>query len=640
MISTFIRFRGFIVPYRRRLAGGALCTLASSALALAQPWPLKIIVDNVLHGKPADVPGLTFVTDLSRTALLNAAVVGFVAILLLGALFDYLGTYLMDSSGVRMVGEIREAVFSRLQRLSLRYHSSQSTGDLISRLTSDINRLQDMLVQSFSTLIPNVALLIGMTVVMFWIDWVFTLIALGVSPPLFLLLYWYRPRIKGASRRARRMEGRLAARAGEVLGAVRIVQAFTREDFEDERFARQSSSTLEANLRARRLQAQFSPLVDILAGVGTAVVLFVGTHRVLSGQLSLGLLLVFLSYLGSLYKPMRQLSKLAYVSSRGVASAERVWEILDAEPDVRNLPGAQTAPRLTGRVVFDGVDFAYTRGRPVLRDIELEAKPGQVVAIVGPTGAGKSTLVSLIPRFFDPQRGHVLLDGADVRWLRLASVRSQIAIVPQEPILLEGSIRENIAYGSESASDADVMRAAETALVEEFVSRLPDGYETMVGERGASLSGGERQRISIARALVRNAPILILDEPTSSLDPRSERLLMEALSNLLVGRTCFVIAHRMSTIVGADQVLVLDRGRIVERGTHQQLMTVEQGLYRSFLELQLGARSSPSAAEPDVAPPRQSPPGLRRSPRDRDPVSALTKKFETLARPPGTPNGQ
>jgi subfamily B ATP-binding cassette protein MsbA len=596
MISTLVRFRSFLARYRARLGAGVLFTLLSSLFALAQPWPLKVIVDSVLQGKPAHVPGLTFGENWSRTAILDAAIAAFVVILLVGALFDYLGSYLMESSGVRMVSDIRETLFARLQRLSLGFHSTQRTGDLITRVMSDITRVQDMLIQSFSVLVPNIALLIGMMTVMFWIDWQFTLLALAVGPPLFLLVYSYRFRIKGASKEARRHEGRLAARAGEVLGAVRVVQAFTREDFEDERFAQQSSSTVAANLEATRLQAQFSPLVDVLAGLGTAVVLFVGTHRVLSGQLTLGLLLVFLSYLGSLYKPMRQLSKLAYVTSKGAASAERVSEVLDVEEDLRDVPDARPAPRLTGAVRLESVEFAYTDGRPVLRDIELETGPGQVVAVVGPTGAGKTTLVSLIPRFFDPQRGRVLVDGLDVRSLRLASLRSQIAIVPQEPLLFEGTIFENIAYGRSESTESDVLRAAEAALVDGFVRRLPEGYDTPVGERGATLSVGERQRISIARALVRDASILILDEPTSALDPASEQLLIEALENLIAGRTTFVIAHRMSTVLGADQVIVLDQGRVVERGTHEELSAIDKGLYRSFLDIQVRGRSRAGTA--------------------------------------------
>jgi ATP-binding cassette subfamily B protein len=595
MLATLRRFGGFMVPYRGRLAGGAFFTLASSALVLAQPWPLKVIVDNVLREQPLDLPLLG---QLSQTALLNLSVAALLAIVLLNALFTYLGSFLMDSSGIRMVADIRETLFARLQRQSLRFHAGQRTGDLISRVMSDITRIQDMLIQSFSVLVPNVTLLVGMMIVMFWIDWAFTLLALAVGPPLFLVVLWFKGRIKTASRRARALEGELAAQTGETLGAIRVVQAFTREDFEDERFSRQASSTLDANLEARRLQARFTPLIDVLAGVGTAAVLLVGAHRVLGGHLSLGLLLVFLSYVGSLYKPMRQLSKLTYVTARATASAERVSELLDAVPDVRDEPGAVPAPRLRGRVQVEDAQFGYIEGQPVLHDVSIDVAPGQVVAVVGPTGAGKSTLVSLIPRFFDPQRGRVLLDGHDVRSLQLASIRSQIAIVPQEPLLFDGTIFENISYGRRDATREDVLAAARDALVDPFVRRLPAGYDTPLGERGGSLSGGERQRISIARALVRDAPILILDEPTSALDPAAERLLMDALTRLLEGRTAFVIAHRMSTIARADQVLVVDGGRIVERGTHDELMRLDGGLYRSYLDIQLGRAGAAAATTP------------------------------------------
>jgi ATP-binding cassette, subfamily B, bacterial len=602
VIWTLLRFRSYLRRYRLPLGVGAAFTLGEALLALLQPWPLKIIIDHVLKNRPLDLPGLAFVAGWSRTQLLDAAIAAYLAIVVLGALFDFLGTYLMDSSGQRLVSDVREALFSRLQRLSLRFHASQRSGDLISRVMSDITRVQDMLVQSFSVLVPNVAMLAGMMTVMFLLDWKFTLVALSISPLLFVSVYRYTTRIKGASRTARKREGQLAARANEVLGAVRVVQAFTREGYEDERFSRQSGRTLDANLDAVRLQAQFSPLVDVLAGLGTGAVLWVGVHRVLSGEITLGTLLVFLSYVGSLYRPMRQLSKLSYISSRGVASAERLDEILRADIDVKDTPGATPAPNLRGRVRFEHVEMAYGE-QPVLEDIDFAVEPCETIAVVGPTGAGKSSLVSLLPRFIDVRKGGVLIDGRDVRSIQLRSLRSQIAMVLQEPILFEGTIYENIAYGRPGATRDEVMAAARMALVDDVVRRLPDGYDTVLGERGGTLSGGERQRVSIARALVRDAPILILDEPTSALDPASEHALMQAIRNLMRGRTTFVIAHRMSTITSADRVIVLDRGRIVEQGTHDELMAVAGGLYRAFLELQLHPLppNATAAGEPSVS---------------------------------------
>jgi subfamily B ATP-binding cassette protein MsbA len=481
MISSLIRFRKFLHRYRGTLALGAIFTLASAMFALAQPWPLKVIIDSVLRGKPIHLPGGGFLVGRSKGAILDAAIAGYLLIIVLGALFDYFGSLLMDSTGERLVTDIRGAVFSRLQRLSLRFHSSQRAGDLVSRVMSDIDRLDDMLVQSFSVLLPNVALLVGMLTVMFLVDVPLTLASLAVSPFLFLSMYRYTTRIKGASRRARKKEGLLAARTGEVIGAIRVVQAFTGEQREDQRFSEESSETLAANLEAVRLQSQFSPLIDILAGLGVGLVLFIGTRQVLSGTLTVGLLLVFLSYVGSFYRPMRQLSKLSIVTSRGVASAERVSEVLEAEIDVKDLAGAKPLAAIKGLVEFSGVHLSYG-GQPALRDVSLVAEPGEIIALVGPTGAGKTSLVSLIPRFLDPDKGRVLIDGTDVRSVQLHSLRSSIALVLQEPILFEGTIFDNIAYGKPQATREEVIAAAEAALVGDFANRLPDGYQTRVGE--------------------------------------------------------------------------------------------------------------------------------------------------------------
>jgi ATP-binding cassette, subfamily B, bacterial len=600
MASTLWSFRHFLRPYRVSLTAGFLFTLAGALMALAQPWPLKVIIDSVIHHRRLRLPGTSFLDGAPPNTILEFAIGAFLGIIVLGALLDYVSNLALGAAGQRTTADIREALFARLQRLSLRFHSTQRTGDLVVRAISDVTRVQDMLVQTFTTLLPNVAFLLGVAIIMLIVDWSFALIALAISPILLLVAVRYTPRIRSAAKRARHQEGNLAAHAGEVIGAIRVVQAFTREDYEDHRFSDESSQTLAANLETVRLRAQFGPLVDVVMGVGTAVAMFIGTQRVLSGRLSLGLLVVYLSYLASLFRPLRQLAKLSSVSSVGIVSAERISQVLKAEVDVGDDPAARPVLGLVGRVVFDHVEFAYGQN-PVLHDICLTAERGEVVALVGPTGAGKSTLVSLIPRFYDPQRGSVSIDGLDVRAMTLQSLRSQVAVVLQEPLVFDASIYDNIAYGRPGATDAEVLGAARAALVDEFARDLPRGYDTRLGERGASLSGGERQRISIARALVRNAPILILDEPTSALDPGSERKLLLALKNLMAGRTTFVIAHRMSTVSGANHVLVLDHGRIVERGSHEELIRVPMGLYRSYLEAQVG--QAPGRRETEVSVP-------------------------------------
>jgi ABC-type multidrug transport system fused ATPase/permease subunit len=600
MIRTILQFRGFLRPYRLRLVAGSVSTLLGTLLALAQPWPLKVIIDSVIHHHRLRLPGTSFLDGAAPNTILDFAIGAFLLIVVLNAFLDYFANAMLGSAGQHATTDIRELLFARLQRLSLRFHSAQPTGDLVVRGISDVSRLQDTMVQTFTTLLPNVAFLVGVAVVMVIVDWSFALIAIVISPLLFLVALRYTPRIRRAAKRARHQEGQMAAHAGEVLGAIRVVQAFTREDFEDQRFSGESSQTLAANLEAVQLRARFGPMVDVVVGLATAAAMYIGTQRVLSGRLSLGLLVVYLSYLASLFRPIRQLSKLSYVTGPGIASAERIAQVLEAEADVRDLPDARPAPGLHGRVVFDQVEFAYTQ-TPVLHDISLTAEPGEVVALVGPTGAGKSTLVSLIPRFFDPQHGSVSIDGFDVRAMTLQSLRSQVAVVLQEPIVFDASVYDNIAYGRPGATDAEVFGAARAALVDEFARDLPRGYDTRLGERGTSLSGGERQRISIARALVRNAPILILDEPTSALDPASERKLLLALKNLMAGRTTLVIAHRMSTVSGAHQVLVLDHGRIVERGSHERLMRVPMGLYRSYLEAQVS--QAPGRRETEVGVP-------------------------------------
>jgi ATP-binding cassette, subfamily B, bacterial len=608
MIRTLWSFRQSVRPHLGLLAFGVLLTVADTILSLAKPWPLKVVVDDVLkasgNGRQHAASVFDFIGDSPETVLATAVAM-LLAIVGLSAVADYWATRLLQSAGQRVGNDIRERLFAHLQRLSLKYHGGQRVGDLSSRVTSDVDRVQDMLVQWLSVLMPNALLVIGMAAVMFAVDATFAVLALAVSPFMAVVIYRVTGSLKSASRRARRYGGKVAAATTESLGAIQVVQAFSLEQRSQKRFRKLNQASLYANLEAVRYQARLGPAVDIAGAVSTAVVFWFGAQRVLSGRLSLGLLLVFLSYISSLYKPIKQLSKLGYVTSRGIASAERIEAILEENPDVADMPHARPAPALAGQIDFENVWFSYGR-EAVLKGIDLSIEPGEIVALVGVTGAGKSTLVSLIPRFFDPQQGIVRLDGADVRDYTVESVRSQVALVLQESVLFRTTLWENIACGRPQASRQAVKRAVQLALVDEFADRLPDGLGTLVGERGVNLSGGQRQRVAIARAIVRDAPILILDEPTSALDAGSEGVVLEALKNLMQGRTTVVIAHRLSTVRRADRVVVISDGAIVEGGSHHDLLA-HGGTYASLWQ-QGRVESEFALVEPEPVLPASGPP--------------------------------
>jgi ATP-binding cassette, subfamily B, bacterial len=576
MMHTIRRLRPYASPYRRALAVGGVLTLAEVGLSLAQPWPLRWVVDKVLQPEhPATHPQL----------ILAASALALVALVLLAGFADYWATRLLSAAGLHVANDLRLSVLARLQRQSLRFHGKHRVGDLTARVTSDVAYTQDMLVQVLATLLPATVLVIGMFVVMVSLDPVFTLLALLSTPPLIWATRRARKQLRTAARRVRKADGALASAATEDLSAIHLVQAFGLEHDRLRHFAGLSETSLTAGVESVRVQSRFGPLVEVAGVVSTAVVLWFGAERVLSGHLSLGVLLVFITYLGSLYKPVKQLTKLSQVVSKGAAALERIGEVMEAPVDIVDAPGAVAIP-IRGQVEFRNVSFSYGR-EPVLRDLSLTIEAGQNVALVGPTGAGKSTIAALIPRLADVNAGQVLVDGIDVRRHQLAALRGQIATVLQDTVLLDGTLRENIICGYPGARDRDVRRAARLALVDEFASRLPDGLDTHIGERGANLSGGQRQRVAIARAILRDASIVILDEPTSALDAGSEELLVAALANLPQGRTKIVIAHRLSTVRDADRIFVLEHGRIVEAGTHSQLASYG-GLYAKLTRFQVG----------------------------------------------------
>ena len=588
-----IGLKELLQPHRGMLVLAFIAVLGEAATDLLEPWPLKIVFDYVLGTKhmPAWMSGLIGATfGLNKVAILHFAILAVIVIAAGGALSSYAEKYLTTSVGQWVMHDLRRILYHHIQRLSLAYHDQKRTGDLISTVTADIDSIQDFISQALLGMVVAVLTLVGMLGVMFYLNWRFTLIALSITPFLFIVVYTYTRRIKQASRDLRKKEGEVVSVVAEVLNSIRVVKAFAREGYEEERLAQRSLENVETALRARSLKAKLAPVVQVIVAVGTCLVLWYGTNLVLTGQITTGSLLVFLLYLGKMYKPMRDLSKMTDTMSKAAVGYERIHEVIETENDVRNLPGAKKAPDFKGEVEFEHVSFAYQNGYGTLNDVSLHVEPGQLAALVGPTGAGKSTITSLIGRFYDPQKGVVKIDGQDVRSYKLKSLRRQMSFVLQETLLFRAPVWQNIAYGKPEATREEILRAAELANADEFIKKMPQQYDTMVGEKGVTLSGGQRQRIAIARAIIRNSPILILDEPTSGLDAASEELVFEALGRLMEGRTTIVIAHRLATIRRADVIFVIDQGTVVEHGTHDKLLS-EGGLYSRLYEIQFNNRS-------------------------------------------------
>ena len=577
-------------PHRKLLAFGFLAAIGESLADVAQPWPLKVVLDSVLHHQSLHGHGwlnhlVASTAGTDRWAILELAALAALVIAVVGAACSYIQNSLTTSMGQWVSHDQRLTVYSHVQRLSLAYHDNKRTGDLISRVTSDIDAVRSFLISGLLDGLIDVLTLVGMIGVMLYINWRFTLVALSVAPVLFAVVYSYTRRIKKASREVRKKEGEMVSVMQEVLGAIRVVKAFAREDYEQKRLREESLESVEAALRARTLKARLTPLVEVIVAIGTAAVLWFGARMVLTGQLSEGSMVAFILYLSKMYKPMQDLSKMTDAYSKAAVGLERIQEVLETNRAVADLPGARCAPRFHGRIELDNASFHYDAESPILRNINLRIEPGQIAALVGRTGAGKSTLISLIPRFYDPVSGVVKIDGQDVRRYTQKSLRQQISLVLQETVLFHVPIWANIAYGKPNATKTEILRAAELANAHEFIANMPDGFDTVVGERGVTLSGGQRQRIAIARAVIRNSPILILDEPTTGLDAESEKLVFEALDRLIEGRTAVVIAHRFDTIRRANVIFVLENGQIAASGTHDELIQ-HDGLYSHLYELQ------------------------------------------------------
>jgi ATP-binding cassette, subfamily B, bacterial len=606
-----ITIRDLLRPHAKALALGFLAVIGETAANLAEPWPLKVVLDTVSKGAPGHAWLNQWIASLAGTdqlAVLKLAAIAVLVIAAVGAICSYTEKYLTTSVGQWVMHDLRQTLYAHIQRLSLAYHDQKQTGDLISRVTSDIDAIQSFIASGLLGALINSLTLVGMMAVMFYCNWQFTLIAISVAPPLFVVVYRYTRRIKQASREVRKKEGEMVSVIQEVLSSIRVVKAFAREEYEQRRLEEESLESIEIALRARGLKAKLSPIVEMIVAAGTCLVLWFGARMVLQGAMTSGSLVLFIWYLGKMYKPMQELSKMTDSYSKAAVGYERIREVLETDHEVKDRPRARRAPPFRGKIEFDRVNFSYHAQSPVLRNVSFLVEPGQVAALVGPTGAGKTTIISLIPRFYDPGSGSVRIDDTDIREFRQVSLRRQMSFVLQETLLFHGPIWHNIAYGTPGASRAEILRAAELANAHEFIERMPQRYDTIVGERGVTLSGGQRQRIAIARAVIRNTPIMILDEVSSGLDAASEKLVFEALDRLMKGKTSIVIAHRLSTIRSADVIFVVKDGEIVERGKHADLVK-SGGLYAGLYELQFcpgeQAEMVTSSATPrfDVPPP-------------------------------------
>jgi subfamily B ATP-binding cassette protein MsbA len=562
--------------------------LVQIAMSLAMPWPLKIVLDNVVGSLPPPKWIAWLVPMMGGTAkvyIAAAAGVVTVAIAVVTGLAFYIASYLTESIGQHVGNDLRVRLYHHLQELSLSYYDQNRVGTILSTLTGDVTTIQSFASTNTLNITTDMLTLVGMVIVMFTLRWDFTLIALTVTPLLAFFVLRINRAVKIAVRDVRNRQSDLLATLQEGLQSIELVQAYSRQDLAEQQLRKASGDTVAAWLATRKLSALLSPTVGLVISVCTGVVLWRGSLLILSGAMTAGALTVFLTYLTKFFQPIRDLSVMTNTLAQVSVGFERVTAICDADKTVPERPMPTEPPPFRGEIEFDHVAFGYDEDRPVLSDVTFSVAPGQTVGIVGPTGSGKSTLVSLIPRFRDHDAGTIRIDGGDICDYKLNGLRRQIGFVLQETILLRGTIRDNIAFGRPDATDEDIIEAAKLANADEFIAKMPDGYDSFVGDRGSTLSGGQRQRIGIARALIRDNPILILDEPTAALDAESENKVIEALDRLMEGRTVLTIAHRLSTLRNADKIIVIKDGKVAEDGTHEELIALD-GVYAELHRLQ------------------------------------------------------
>jgi ABC-type multidrug transport system fused ATPase/permease subunit len=583
--------RNLIRPYRAKLFFILLAMLVQTLMSLAAPWPLKIVLDNVVgsHKLPSWLDNVLkpVLAGSSKMEIAAAAATMVVVIALVGALASYIANYYTESVGQWVASDLRMRTYHHLERLSLGYFDSHQTGALLSTITTDIQTIQGFASSSTLSIIVDLFTIVGMLGIMFWLNWDFTLIVVAVTPLMLVMASRFKNVVKKATHEVRKQQSNMVAVVQQGLESMRVVKAFGRQDLEQEELATVSRATVDAALKARRIKALLSPMITIIVSLCTAVVLWRGSSLILAGTMTAGALIVFLSYLTQFFKPVKDLATITNQIAQTAVGVERVRGILDADIIIPEIADAVDPQAFRGEIEFEDVAFAYASDAPVLQRVSFTIKPGEMVGIVGATGGGKSTIMSLIPRFYDPTAGQIRIDGVDIRQYKLQALRNQIGYVLQETVLFRGTIRDNIAYGRAGATNDEILEAAKLANADEFIARMPHGYDTLVGERGETLSGGQRQRIGIARAIIRNNPILILDEPTAALDTESERAVIEALDRLMRGRTVITIAHRLSTIRNCDKILVLKDGVVAEEGTHDELLAlggVYADLYRAQFE--------------------------------------------------------